>query len=116
MRNPDENRLQLAEDWLDDFDPPPAKDVKDVRDIGDIVMDVNDLSDIHEMPVFDDDDDQDGETVPRSLPAPSSRARRCEHCSGELVRSQRQKLDRLVSFGSGRRPYRCVDCRRRTWH
>jgi hypothetical protein len=99
MRNPDENRLQLAVDWLDEFDPPSAKEVKDVNDI----------------PVFDEDG-QDGEAVPRSLPAPSSRARRCEHCSGELVRSQRQKWDRLLSFGSGRRPYRCVDCRRRTWH
>jgi uncharacterized protein with PIN domain len=99
MGNPDENRLQLAVDWLDEFDPPPAKDVQDVNEIPAIEV-----------------EGHDSEALPRSLPAPSSRARRCEHCSGELVRSQRQKLDRLVSFGSGRRPYRCVDCRRRTWH
>jgi hypothetical protein len=99
MRNPDENRLQLDVDWLDDFDAPPAQEGKDVNDIQDVNA-----------------DEPGSKALPRSLPAPSSRARRCEHCSGELVRSQRQKLDRLVSLGSGRRPYRCVDCRRRTWH
>ena len=98
MRNPDENRLQLAVEWLDDFDAPPVKEAKEVNEFQEVI------------------DGPDGEVLPRSLPAPSSRARRCEHCSGELVRSQRQKWDRVVSFGSGRRPYRCVDCRRRTWH
>ena len=99
MSNPDENRLQLAVNWLDNLDVAPAKDVEDTGDFQDVK-----------------EAGTGGELPPRSLPAPVSRAGRCEHCAGELVRSQRQKWDRLMSFGSGRRPYRCVKCRRRTWH
>ena len=99
MRNPDQNRLQLAVNWLDNLGAAPAKDVEDTGDF----QDVKEAGAGSELP-------------PCSLPAPVSRARRCGHCAGELVRSQRQTWDRVVSFGSGRRPYRCVQCRRRRGH
>ena len=88
MRNPDENRLQLAVDWLDGFDAPPVNDVEDVKD-------------------QDYDPGLGSELPPRSLPAPSSRARLLRHhCSGELVRSSVRSWIGWCRFGSGQSPYR----------
>ena len=49
-------------------------------------------------------------TAERSAPRPC-----CAHCGGDLIRSRVHVYEQLVTPLTGRRPYRCVDCRLRRW-
>jgi hypothetical protein len=39
----------------------------------------------------------------------------CYHCGGDLTRSHVSRYERALTFFTRRRPYRCIDCRRRRW-
>ena len=39
----------------------------------------------------------------------------CYHCGGGLTRSHVTRYERALTFFTRRRPYRCIDCRRRRW-
>lgn len=78
-------RLQLAETWLDEL-----------TDLdGDIVV----------APA-------EAITVPTVT---RQAAVHCEHCGGDLTRSHVARYERALTFFTNRRPYRCIDCKRRRW-
>ncbi len=39
----------------------------------------------------------------------------CDHCGGDLTRSHVARYERALTFFTNRRPYRCIDCKRRRW-
>lgn len=88
MRMPDAHepaRLQLAETWLDELGEPD----------GDIIV------------------------APAGAIAVAAPARpaivHCYHCGGDLTRSHVSRYEWALTFLTTRRPYRCIDCRRRRW-
>jgi hypothetical protein len=88
MRTPEAHepaRLQLAETWLDE---------QQERDADFVVA-----------------------PAPEVAVAESKRPAtvHCYHCGGDLTRSHVSRYERALTFFTRRRPYRCIDCRRRRW-
>jgi hypothetical protein len=60
---------------------------------------------------------------PRDAPPISARKKQktpagrqhCLYCAGELVRSRIRLYERVLTLVTRKRPYRCVDCRARSW-
>jgi hypothetical protein len=46
---------------------------------------------------------------------PAGRILRCGDCAGNLVRSHVRRYERLLTFFLKRKPYRCIDCKKRRW-
>ena len=67
-------------------------------------------------PDDDKDADSSGVSVTSAWKAAASQDRPlCGRCAGELVRSRLRGYERVVTFFTKARPYRCLDCRARRW-